>query len=58
VLYHAAHNAFIQIMWNSAFRPNEAGPWLLGEFGAVTPLVFGLLLFLFLRRRDMPATAA
>ncbi|HEX8669334.1 MAG TPA: CPBP family intramembrane glutamic endopeptidase [Allosphingosinicella sp.] len=58
VLYHGAHNAFIQIMWNSAFRPDETGPWLLGEFGAVTPVVFGLLLFLLVRARGVPRTPA
>ena len=43
-LYHAAHNCFIQLMWTFAFKPNEAGPWLLGEFGALLPVIFSLLL--------------
>jgi membrane protease YdiL (CAAX protease family) len=42
--YHAAHNVFIQVLWNFAFKPNEAGPWLLGEFGALLPVIFAVLL--------------
>ncbi|QAY75842.1 CPBP family intramembrane glutamic endopeptidase [Sphingosinicella sp. BN140058] len=39
VLAHGAHNSFAQEMWPSAVVPDALTPWLVGEFGALTPLV-------------------
>lgn len=57
-IHHAAHNTFIQIMWNSAVRSNVKTPWLLGEFGAVTPVIVGTMVALLLWRAGRPVTEA
>ena len=54
VIFHAAHNCFIQIMWNSAFKPNGLTPWLLGEFGVLLPVISGLMVLLLLAKAGVP----
>ena len=56
VIHHAAHNCFIQVMWHSAFKPNNLTPWLLGEFGAVLPLISGLMVAALLWKAGIPRT--
>ena len=46
------------MMWNSAYKRTEASPWLLGEFGALTPVFLGLIVAALLWRVGAPATAA
>lgn len=38
-LAHASHNLFIQAVMLSIFIPGPGANWLMGEFGAVTPIV-------------------
>jgi membrane protease YdiL (CAAX protease family) len=48
-LAHAAHNAFILDLFGPAMIPGRLTPWLVAEFGAITPVaalaVVGLLLW-------------
>lgn len=54
---HATHNTFIQIMFGLAMNGNARTPWLVGEFGILTPIAFGLLAALLLRWGGVPRTA-
>lgn len=53
-LAHAAHNAFIQSVFASALAPDETTPWLVGEFGMITPLVAAALILPILYRWGVP----
>ena len=35
---HASHNLFIQSIFAKALIPNATTPWLVGEFGVITPV--------------------
>ena len=50
VLAHGAHNSFVQEMWPSAVHPDAVTPWLVGEFGVLTPIAAMLILPLLLGR--------
>lgn len=54
VIHHAAHNCFIQVMWNSAFKPNDLTPWLLGEFGVLLPVLLSLMVTLLIALAGLP----
>lgn len=49
VVAHAAHNVFIQALFPSSVLPGQSAPWLVGEFGALTPIaaatVVGVLIW-------------
>jgi membrane protease YdiL (CAAX protease family) len=55
-LLHASHNLFIQGVFVSALIANGKTPWLVGEFGILTPLFLIVLVALYLRVTGVPKT--
>lgn len=53
---HATHNSFIQIMFGLAMHPDGSTAWLVGEFGALTPVCLGILVALLLHWGGIPTT--
>ena len=57
-LAHAAHNAFILDLFGPAVVPTPATPWLVAEFGAITPLAAFAVMVLLLRLGGVPRISA
>lgn len=55
-ILHASHNLFIQGVFAGALVANAKTPWLVGEFGILTPVFLILLVWLYLRVTGVPKT--
>lgn len=56
-LAHASHNLFIQAVMLSIFMPGPKANWLVGEFGAVTPIVALVVVGVYFLIAGVPKTA-
>jgi uncharacterized protein len=55
---HATHNTVIQIMFGLAMIYNGVTPWLVGEFGLLTPVALGAAALALVHWGGVPATEA